>query len=100
MRVIVAFDGSVAATNAVALVEAIAWPTDSILRVVNVVEPIPLPLPGPLYRGAGMAPEVEEAITAYAQPDRARRDIQRSGRRSFVAGDCSPARPCAVDDQP
>lgn len=66
MRVIVAFDGSVAATNAVALVEAIAWPTDSILRVVNVIEPIPLPISGPLYRGAGIAPEVEEAITAYA----------------------------------
>lgn len=66
MRVIVAFDGSAAATDAVALVEAIAWPTDSILRVVSVIEPIPLPIPGPLYRGAGTAPEVEEAITAYA----------------------------------
>lgn len=66
MRVIVAFDGSAAATDAVALVEAITWPTDSVLRVVSVIEPTLMP-PGPLYRSAGLAPELDEAITAYTQ---------------------------------
>lgn len=65
MRVIVAVDGSAAATDAVTLVEAIAWPTDSVLRVVSVIEPMLLPPSGPLYRGVGLAPEVDEAITAY-----------------------------------
>lgn len=65
MRVIVAFDGSAAATDAVSLVEAIAWPNDSVLRVVNVIEPV-LPISGPLYRGAALTPEVDDAITAYA----------------------------------
>ena len=63
MRVIVAFDGSAAATDAVTLVEAIAWPADSVLRVVSVIEPT-FPIAGPFYGGAGLAPEVDEAITA------------------------------------
>jgi nucleotide-binding universal stress UspA family protein len=64
MRVIVAFDGSAAAIDAVALVEAISWPTDSVLRVISVIEPM-LPNSGLLYRGAGLAPEVDEAIASY-----------------------------------
>ena len=65
MRVIVAFDGSAAAIDAVVLVEAISWPTDSVLRVISVIEPMMLPNSGPLYRGAGLAPEVDEAITSH-----------------------------------
>jgi nucleotide-binding universal stress UspA family protein len=64
MRVIVAFDGSAAATDAVSLVNSIAWPNDSVLRVITVIEPT-LSMAGPLYRGAALAPEVDEAITAY-----------------------------------
>ena len=52
MRVLVAVDGSAAAENAVALVDAIAWPVDSILRVVTVIEPVLLPISGPAYRDA------------------------------------------------
>lgn len=66
MRIIVAFDGSAAAIDAVALVEAITWPTDSVLRVVSVIEPT-LSMAGPYYRGAALAPEVDEAITAYTR---------------------------------
>lgn len=65
MRVLVAFDGSATATDAVALVNAIAWPTDSVLRVVSVIEPMLLPTSAAMYRGAGLAPDVDEAITSY-----------------------------------
>jgi nucleotide-binding universal stress UspA family protein len=65
MRVIVAFDGSAAALDAVTLVESIDWPGDAVLRVVSVIEPMVLPVPGPLYGGAGLPPEVDEAITSY-----------------------------------
>jgi nucleotide-binding universal stress UspA family protein len=64
MRVILAVDGSAAATDAVALVEAIAWPQDSVLRVISVIEPT-FPALEPWYRGAATAPTVDEAITAY-----------------------------------
>jgi nucleotide-binding universal stress UspA family protein len=65
MRVTLAVDGSEPANDAVALVEAIAWPSDAVLRVICVIEPSP-PMPGPLYRGAVLAPEVDEAIMAHA----------------------------------
>ena len=81
MRVIVAVDGSAAATDAVALVEAIAWPSDSVRRVLNVIEPV-FPMSGPVYRGRALVPEVDEAITAYAH-DTLRGVVQRlrsSGR--------------------
>lgn len=66
MRVLVAVDGSAAAARAVALVDAIAWPGDSILRVVTVIEPVLLPMAGPAYRDANLAPEVDASITGYA----------------------------------
>ena len=64
MRILLAFDGSAAASDAVALVEAIAWAHDSALRVISVIEPT-LPIAGPWIRGSGLVPEVDEAITAY-----------------------------------
>jgi nucleotide-binding universal stress UspA family protein len=67
MRVLVAVDGSAAAENAVALVDAIAWPVDLVLRVVTVIEPVLLPISGPAYRDATLVPEVDESITGYAR---------------------------------
>ena len=64
MRILIAFDGSAAASDAVGLVEAIAWTDDSVLRVISVIEPT-LPITGPWIRSSGLAPEVDEAITAY-----------------------------------
>jgi nucleotide-binding universal stress UspA family protein len=64
MRIIVAFDGSAAATDAVALVDGMAWPAESVLRVVSAIEP-DLSISGPLYGGAALSTEIEEAITAY-----------------------------------
>jgi nucleotide-binding universal stress UspA family protein len=81
MRVIVACDGSAAATDALALVEAIAWPNDSVLRVISVIEPTSS-MAGRLYGGAALAPEVDEAITAYTH-DALRGAVERlrsSGR--------------------
>jgi nucleotide-binding universal stress UspA family protein len=65
MRVLLAYDGSAGADEAAALAEAIAWPSDSVLRVVSVVEPIMTAIPGPWDRGAALAPELDAAITAY-----------------------------------
>ena len=67
MRVIVAYDGSAAATDAVALVDAIAWPTDSVIRVVNVFEPIMTPISGSWDGGASLASEFDESMSAYAK---------------------------------
>src|SRR5690242_8055202 len=64
MRVIVAVDGSGPAADAVALVDAIAWPTDALLRVVGVIEPT-LPMIGLFDSGGVLLPEVEESVTAY-----------------------------------
>jgi nucleotide-binding universal stress UspA family protein len=65
MRVLLAYDGSAGATEAVRLAEEIAWPSDSAIRVVSVIEPTTMPS-GPWYRGAALAPELDAAITAYA----------------------------------
>ena len=82
MRVLVAFDGSAVATDALALVNAIAWPADSVLRVVSVIEPMLLPHAGPLYQGGAVAPEVDEAITSYTHEtlETAAERLRSSGR--------------------
>jgi nucleotide-binding universal stress UspA family protein len=67
MRVLLAYDGSAGAMEAVALAESIAWPSDSLLRVVSVIEPIMMSISGLWDRGADYAPELDAAITDYAQ---------------------------------
>lgn len=67
MRVLLAYDGSAGATEAVGLAETIAWPTDSALRVVNVVEPALMSAAGSWEAGAILTPELDAAITAYAR---------------------------------
>ena len=61
MRVLIADDGSTGASEAVALADAIAWPADSTLRVVTVIEPIVIPTAGLGDRGIGVAPELDAA---------------------------------------
>lgn len=46
MRVLVAFDGSASGKTALDLVRALAWPPDTLVRVVQVVPPVP-PLVAP-----------------------------------------------------
>lgn len=61
MRVLLAFDGSAGATQAVKLAEPIAWPPHTTLRVVSVVEQQMWveSLPQPLTVGTGSALEAE-----------------------------------------
>jgi len=61
MRVLLAFDGSAGATQAVELAESIAWPPHTTLRIVSVVAPRVLveSLPRPLAVGTGSALEAE-----------------------------------------
>ncbi len=67
MRVLLAYDGSAGAMEAVALAESIPWPSDSLLRVINVIEPIAMSVSGPWDRGTALTPELDAAITTYAQ---------------------------------
>ncbi len=68
MRVLIAYDGSSGAAEAVALAQAIAWPTDTRIRVVTAVESVLIAISGP---GAGGAPtpELDGAITANAKEE-------------------------------
>jgi nucleotide-binding universal stress UspA family protein len=70
MRVLLAFDGSAGAAEAVSLAQAIAWPADSRLRIVSVVEPgawVP-PLPRvPMTT----APVLEPELVAYLEGEQA-----------------------------
>ena len=82
MRVLIAYDGSQGATAAIALAESIAWPDDSHIRVVTVVEPILMAMSGPWERGAGYTPELDGVITESAN-DMMRKAVDRlasSGR--------------------
>jgi nucleotide-binding universal stress UspA family protein len=66
MRVLIAFDGSPGAGEAVALAHAVAWPPQSRLRIVGVVEPgawIP-PLPRVAMTAA---PILEPELVAYLE---------------------------------
>ena len=78
MRVVLAYDGSAGATEAVALAAAIPWPSDTILRVVSVIEPFTLSTPGVWDRGAALAPELDTAITEYAH-ETMREVVERLG---------------------
>jgi nucleotide-binding universal stress UspA family protein len=78
MRVLLAYDGSAGASEAAALAEAIAWPNDSILRVVSVIEPILMPMAGPWDRGSAVATDLDMAITA-ATDETMREVVERLG---------------------
>jgi nucleotide-binding universal stress UspA family protein len=67
MRVLLACDGSTGATDAVALAASIAWPRDSALHVVNVIEPVIMPISGPWVSAPPPASEIDAAIADYAQ---------------------------------
>lgn len=67
MRALLAYDGSTGADKAVALAAAIAWPSNSVIRVVNVFEPIMTPISGSWDGGAALAPELDESMTTYVK---------------------------------
>ncbi|HET9456659.1 MAG TPA: universal stress protein [Candidatus Limnocylindrales bacterium] len=97
MRVLLAYDGSVAADEAVTLATSVEWPSDSTIRVAGVVEP-PLVLPGVPWAGAGVAvaPEVDAQMAAHleAQVAEAVRRLRSTG--AGVEGAVLRGRPATV----
>ncbi len=67
MRVLLAYDGSAGADDALGLTAGMAWPPDTTIHVVNIIEPVTLAMVGPWDRGAGFSAELDAAISAYAQ---------------------------------
>ncbi|MGH2465660.1 MAG: universal stress protein [Candidatus Limnocylindrales bacterium] len=65
MRILLAYDGSTNATTAANLVRVIAWPPDSILRVISVIEPKVVGLTAWAGSAAGYSSEVDLQISAY-----------------------------------
>jgi nucleotide-binding universal stress UspA family protein len=57
----------------VALAGSIAWPSGSVLQVVHVIEPIITPITGPWAGSGPPGPELDAAITRYA--DETTRDV-------------------------
>lgn len=82
MRVLLAYDGSAAADEAVTLATTVDWPGDSTIRVVAVVEP-PLVLPGAAWAGASLAvaPEVDAQMVAHLEAQ-----VTEAVRRLLAAG--------------
>jgi nucleotide-binding universal stress UspA family protein len=78
MRVLLAYDGSAGAAEAAALTQAIPWPRDSILRVVNVLEPILSPMSGPGDRVSVPSADLDATLTASAN-ETLREVVQRLG---------------------
>ncbi len=64
MRVLLAYDGSAGADDALGLTAGIAWPADTTIHVVNIIEPVTLAMVGPWDRGAAFSADLDEAISA------------------------------------
>jgi nucleotide-binding universal stress UspA family protein len=81
MRVLIAFDGSAGAARALELVQAIAWPARSRLRLVSVVEPSASMPTLPLAPMAA-APMLEPELAAYFEAEHAEivEQLARVGR--------------------
>jgi nucleotide-binding universal stress UspA family protein len=91
MRVLLAYDGSPTAVEALALADAIDWPAGSVIRVVGVVEPRKATLPAPWGVGDFYpVPDFENKLVAYAE-DQIRDAVSRL-RRHGVAVEGAVAR--------
>jgi nucleotide-binding universal stress UspA family protein len=96
MRVLIAYDSSAGAEQALALAGAVRWPAGSTLRIVLVIEP-PLLYMGPQLGGGVVLPAgIDQDITAYAQEhvSEAARKLQADGRT--VEGIVLHGRPASV----
>ena len=68
MRILIAYDGSAGAAQAVALAEGIDWPAGSMIRVASVMEPTKLQLlPWPM--GAAAPPFLELDVIPYVEAE-------------------------------
>ena len=70
MRVVLGYDGSAGAEQAVALLLALRWPAGTTVRVVSAIEPtsalVPAPLPG---AGLVTSPDIEAEIRQVLESD-------------------------------
>lgn len=86
MRVLVAYDGSNGATEAVAVVASAAWPKDSLVRVVSVIEPVVMPMHGPWADDAFDAAIAAQAGDRNAEVVRRLKVPQRSVDGAVLRG--------------
>lgn len=70
MRVLIAYDGSAGAVQAIALAEGIDWPAGSVIRVVSVMEPTAIPVL-PWSPGIADSQGIEKDMRAYIEADQA-----------------------------
>jgi nucleotide-binding universal stress UspA family protein len=77
MRVLISYDGSAGADQAVELVETIRWPIDSIVRIVGVAEPPAMLLAAPWAPASpAEATEVDAQMVVYLE-DRVAEAVRR-----------------------
>jgi len=98
MRALLAYDGSSGAAQAATLTGAIAWPSDSTLRVVSAIGPMPMLSASPWAGGMPTAttPDLETQVTAYFEAETAEvvKRLQSPGRS--VEGAVLRGRPASV----
>ena len=97
MRILIAYDGSHAADEAVALARSVAWPPDSTIRVVAVAEPPVVVLAAPWAPGSTtIAPEIDDQMVAYLD-DRVADAVRRlTGAAGHVEGVVLRGRPAQM----
>ena len=68
MQILIAYDGSAGAEQALRLADSVDWPPDSTLRIIAVIEPTLLFVGAPMAGGFDIpSSEVDAQITAYQQ---------------------------------
>jgi nucleotide-binding universal stress UspA family protein len=90
MRVLLAYDGSNGATQAADIVASAAWPEDSLIRVVSVIEPVVMPMHRP------WADDAIDAVTALAGDRNAEVVMRLKGSQPSVEGTVLRGRPATV----
>jgi nucleotide-binding universal stress UspA family protein len=100
MRVLLAYDGSQGALQAADLVAAIAWPPDSIVRVVSVIEPTMVALTAWAGVVPDSSPEAESQVNDYYVGELAETVRRLSGPNRTVESAVLRGRPATtiVDD--
>lgn len=96
MRILLAHDGSSDAAQAANLVNEIAWPPNSTLRVISVIEPTLVALTAWAGSVGGYSPEVDTQISAYYDGELADVVKHLSGPNRTVEGALLRGRPATV----
>ncbi|HET8784464.1 MAG TPA: universal stress protein [Candidatus Limnocylindrales bacterium] len=97
MRVLLGYDGSAGAEQAVALLLSLRWPAGTTVRVISALEPtsalVPAPLPG---AGLVMSPDIEAEIRRVLESD-VENVVDRLGQAGLdAAGAVLYGRPATV----